>query len=193
MSFARTKLIDLIWDLALGHGGRLLHGWVLYQVATKAIAWMLECFVLSYSVLLSILFQENSFSSLWSLICSLKRRQRLRTVFMTIFLIFSTLPSYYILWGHMECCYRVPESRYRKLRHGRSIVDHQGYRYAESLLVNPTKQTRASWGSGRRCSRAQLRNRFHVFFRRTLQEALGQKYVPRMSWCIWRLLEHIFL
>jgi len=91
LSFAHAKLIDLIWDLAVGQGGRLLHGWVMYQVATKAIAWMLECSVLSYSVLFSILFPENSFSSLWTLGRSLRRRQRVRVVLMTVFLIFSTL------------------------------------------------------------------------------------------------------
>lgn len=91
LSFAHAKLIDLVWDLSVGHGGRLLHGWVLYQVATKAIAWMLECSVLSYSVLFSILFQENSFYSLWALGRSLGRRQRARTVLMTVFLIFSII------------------------------------------------------------------------------------------------------
>jgi len=101
LSFAQAKLIDLAWDIVIGHGGRLLHGWVLYHATCRVITWILERSGLRYSFLLNTLFQWSSLSGLWSLTKSLFEKQRprvfvalaLSTYAMTHVLLFNTI------WG----------------------------------------------------------------------------------------------
>ncbi|KAH6847772.1 hypothetical protein B0I37DRAFT_445965 [Chaetomium sp. MPI-CAGE-AT-0009] len=66
LSFTQAKVIDLAWDLGVAHGGRLLHGWILYHIACKTITWSLEHASLPYHFLLSLLFWPDSVWSLWS-------------------------------------------------------------------------------------------------------------------------------
>ena len=67
LSFSHAKLIDLSWDIGVGQGGRLLHGWILYHLAARTITWILETSALPYSVLFDLLFYADSILSLWSL------------------------------------------------------------------------------------------------------------------------------
>jgi len=78
LSFAQAKIVDLAWDIGIGHGGRLLHGWVFYHLACKAITWILEYSALRYPLLVNMLFTPDSLSSLVSLIKSLGEKQRPR-------------------------------------------------------------------------------------------------------------------
>ena len=80
LSFAQAKLVDLVWDIGVGHGGRFLHGWVFYHIACKTITWILEYSALRYSFLLNMLFWPDSLSSLWSLVKSLAEKQRPRAL-----------------------------------------------------------------------------------------------------------------
>lgn len=88
-SFARAKLIDLGWDIGIGHGGRLLHGWIFYYVSAHTITWILEYSALPYSVLLSCLFQAGTLISLWSLIISIRTIQGARAVIKSGLLVFA--------------------------------------------------------------------------------------------------------
>lgn len=86
LSFTQAKLIDLAWDITVGHGGRLLHGWLFYYVACRVVTWILEHYSLHYWLLLDILFRPDSLSSLISLAKSIFRRQQLGTLMMLILL-----------------------------------------------------------------------------------------------------------
>ncbi|KAK0648377.1 hypothetical protein B0T16DRAFT_114963 [Cercophora newfieldiana] len=86
LSFTKAKLIDLAWDMCLGHGGRLLHGWLFYYVACRAVTWMLEYSALPYWLLLDILFRPDSLSSLRSLAKWLSGKHQLRTLLILILL-----------------------------------------------------------------------------------------------------------
>lgn len=68
LSFSSAKLIDLSWDIEIGQGARLLHGWMLYHTAARTITWILENSALPYFVLLDVLFYADSTSALWSLL-----------------------------------------------------------------------------------------------------------------------------
>jgi hypothetical protein len=76
LSFAQAKLIDLAWDLGVGHGGRLLHGWILYRIACNTITWSLEHASLPYNFLLSLLFWPDSVYSLWTSLKYLAGKRR---------------------------------------------------------------------------------------------------------------------
>ncbi|KAK3319971.1 hypothetical protein B0T19DRAFT_468036 [Cercophora scortea] len=80
LTFAKAKLIDLAWDVCVGHGGRLVHGWIIYHVAAKTTTWMLECSALPYSLLFDLLFQPASMSSLWSMLRSFTARKRAKSL-----------------------------------------------------------------------------------------------------------------
>jgi len=89
LSFTQAKLIDLVWDIVVGHGGRFLHGWIFYHVACKTITWILENSALPYWLLLDTLFRPDSLSSLRSLVASsCTGKQRRTTALKTLFLAF---------------------------------------------------------------------------------------------------------
>ena len=101
LSFAQAKLVDLAWDIVIGQGGRLLHGWALYHATCRVITWILEGSGLRYSLLMNMLFQWSSLSGLWSLTKSLFEKQRPRA-FLTLAL--STYAMAHVLlfgtvWG----------------------------------------------------------------------------------------------
>ena len=76
LSFAQAKIVDLAWDIGVAHGGRLLHGWLLYHMAGKAITWSLERSAIPYTLLVDVLFWPDSLSSLWSTLSYLAGRKR---------------------------------------------------------------------------------------------------------------------
>ncbi|KAK0707288.1 hypothetical protein B0H67DRAFT_587180 [Lasiosphaeris hirsuta] len=89
LSFTRAKLLDLTWDIGIGQGGRLIHGWILYHVATRTVTWILEYSALTYPVLLAMLFSPDSAYSLWTLVISLGKKQRGGTLLRLTFLAYS--------------------------------------------------------------------------------------------------------
>ena len=78
LPFSRVKLIDLSWDIGVGQGGRLLHGWILYHVAARTMTWILEVSALPYSILFDLLLYVDSPSALWSLLGLLGKSRRAR-------------------------------------------------------------------------------------------------------------------
>ena len=76
LSFAQAKIVDLVWDIGVAHGGRLLHGWLLYHMAGKAITWSLERSAIPYTLLVNVLFYPDSLSSLRSTLSYLAGKKR---------------------------------------------------------------------------------------------------------------------
>jgi len=76
LSFAQAKILDLVWDIAIAQGGRLLHGWILYHVTCHALTWSLERSSLPYSFLLNLFLWPDSVFSFWSSVSYLGRDKR---------------------------------------------------------------------------------------------------------------------
>lgn len=81
LSFSKAKLIDLTWDIGIGHGGRLLHGWVFSHISSKTTTLVLEISSLPFKLVYDLLFQPDSLHSLRSLLRSFGRTQRTTTRF----------------------------------------------------------------------------------------------------------------
>lgn len=69
LSFAKAKLIDVVWDLVIGQGGRLLLAWISYGVFMDGLTRLMETSTVSYQLYASIVFETSSLASTW---CSLK-------------------------------------------------------------------------------------------------------------------------
>ncbi|KAK0610760.1 hypothetical protein B0T14DRAFT_313841 [Immersiella caudata] len=76
LTFTQAKLIDLFWDIGVGQGGRLLHGWIFYHVACRTVTSILEYSALPYWLLIEILFRPDSLVSLHFLLLSLSKTHR---------------------------------------------------------------------------------------------------------------------
>lgn len=69
LSFAKAKLIDVVWDLVIGQGGRLLLAWISYHVFMDGLTRLMETSAVSYRLYASIVFETSSLTSTW---CALK-------------------------------------------------------------------------------------------------------------------------
>ena len=65
LSFAQAKLIDVVWDLLIGQGGRLLLGWISYIVFMDGLARLMERSAVSYTLYESIVFNTSSMTATW--------------------------------------------------------------------------------------------------------------------------------
>ena len=69
LSFAVAKLIDVVWDLVIGQGGRLLLAWISYGVFMDGLTRLMETSAVSYQLYAFIVVETSSLTSIW---CSLK-------------------------------------------------------------------------------------------------------------------------
>lgn len=89
-SFVQAKMIDLVWDLIVGQGGRFLHAWVLIQyVVSDVLVWTMERSSVPYSYFIELSFSTVSFSSLWEILKILVKRRNWRTVMSALWLLFA--------------------------------------------------------------------------------------------------------
>lgn len=65
LSFATAKFIDVVWDLVIGQGGRLLLAWISYSVFMDGLARMMETSAVSYQLYASMVFETSSLFSTW--------------------------------------------------------------------------------------------------------------------------------
>lgn len=65
LSFGAAKGIDVVWDLVVGQGGRLLLAWVSYKVFMDGLARLLETSAVSYNLYTLITFNTSSLMSTW--------------------------------------------------------------------------------------------------------------------------------
>ncbi|KAK4447312.1 hypothetical protein QBC34DRAFT_440071 [Podospora aff. communis PSN243] len=87
LTFTQAKLMDLAWDIGVGHGGRLLHGWIFYHVACRTVTSILEYSALPYWLLIEILFRPDSLAALHALFKSLNRTYRSTALFNILLLV----------------------------------------------------------------------------------------------------------
>lgn len=65
LSFATAKFIDVVWDLVIGQGGRLLLAWISYIVFMDGLARLMETSAVSYHLYASIVFETSSLTATW--------------------------------------------------------------------------------------------------------------------------------
>lgn len=63
LSFATAKFIDVVWDLVVGPGGRLLLVWISYIVFVDGLARLMEASAVSYQLYALIMFETSSLIS----------------------------------------------------------------------------------------------------------------------------------
>lgn len=65
LSFAEAKFIDLVFDLVVGQGGRLLLGTISYVVFMDALLRFMEITPVPYNLYTSMVFSSTSFIATW--------------------------------------------------------------------------------------------------------------------------------
>lgn len=65
LSFAQAKFIDVVWDLLIGQGGRLLLVWLSYIVFMDGLARLMETSAVSFDFYASIVFSTSSLTATW--------------------------------------------------------------------------------------------------------------------------------
>ena len=94
LSFAEAKLIDVVWQLMIGVGGRCLMGWVAYKSFMDGLTCLMEQLPVSYDLYASLTFSTDSLLSLWQ---ALKAVFTLRGWKGKCFLMWFILSTAYIL------------------------------------------------------------------------------------------------
>lgn len=64
-SFVQAKLIDALWDTAVGQGGRLLHAWIMYRcVISNLLIYAMEHSTITYDFFFTLAFSQSSIKTL---------------------------------------------------------------------------------------------------------------------------------
>ncbi|KAH7009884.1 hypothetical protein EDB80DRAFT_415111 [Ilyonectria destructans] len=120
LSFVQAKLVDLLWNVIVGQGGRALHAWILYRyVASDALARIMEVSAVPYRYYMNLTFSTVSFVSLWELCKMIFRRPSWRTVLSALWLLIAIayVLAFGTYWG-VVAGYIAPSSRMYYLDNG---------------------------------------------------------------------------
>jgi len=102
LTFAQAKLLDLGWNMVIGHGGRIIHGLVFYHIACRTVTWILETSALSHSTTIDLLLWPDSWASLSTIVSSaIFSKQRIRVVFALVLMAYGVAHAlcFSIIWG----------------------------------------------------------------------------------------------
>ena len=79
LSFAEAKLIDVLWDLFMGQGGRLLMAWVAYRVFMDGLVSLMETTPVSHDLYAALVFETTSLWTTWKATKALVRSRHWRS------------------------------------------------------------------------------------------------------------------
>ncbi|TGJ84632.1 hypothetical protein E0Z10_g4134 [Xylaria hypoxylon] len=101
LSFPKAKFIDLLWDTAIGQGGRFIHGLIAYQLVSRALTLLLECSTLPYIFFLGIKFSTFSIDSLWLCFRILFSKAPVQTTIMAVgmFFVIGHVLAFATIWS----------------------------------------------------------------------------------------------
>ena len=88
--FSMVKIIDVAWDILVGHGVQLLAWWVAYVVFSDALLRVIERHPASFRVFQRIALEGPSFLSLWTLCKELLSANSKRTKTLFAYILLST-------------------------------------------------------------------------------------------------------
>ncbi|KAL2054314.1 hypothetical protein ABVK25_005455 [Lepraria finkii] len=94
LTFTQAKAIDVIWQLFVGAGGRVVMAWIAYKVFMDGLARQLEGTPMSYQLYASMIFDTNSLFSVWYVLKAVYHTKGCRS---KIFLIWFYLSTVYML------------------------------------------------------------------------------------------------
>jgi hypothetical protein len=75
MTFAIAKLVDLIWDIGVGHGGQALLTWLAYKVLTRYIVCLMERQGVTTGTYTAVAFHTGTLRGAWMLSQDLFKRK----------------------------------------------------------------------------------------------------------------------
>jgi hypothetical protein len=118
-TFTQAKMIDVAWDIAVGQGGRLLHGWVLYHHLLRPLLVVaMERSTVTYHYYVTFSFYRISFSTLWQAMRTFRAVNSWTVLFCTAILTYPLIYTLFfaILWGaatgyvsHSQRLYPMPD------------------------------------------------------------------------------------
>ncbi len=73
LSFAKAKLIDVMWDLFVGQGGRFLLAWISHGILMDALTRLMESSPVSYQLYATLVFETTSIFAAWGSLKGLVR------------------------------------------------------------------------------------------------------------------------
>ena len=94
LSFAEAKFVDLVFDLVVGQGGRLLLGAISYIVFVDALIRFMEITPVSYTLYTSLVFSSTSLISTWQATKAVATSRGWRV---KLYLIWCSLAMIYVL------------------------------------------------------------------------------------------------
>ena len=94
LSFFGAKLIDVIWDLFVGQGGRLLMAWAAYRVFMDGLVSLMETVSVSYDEYTALVFDTTSLLSTWKATKAIAKSGSWRS---RVFMFWFCLATFYIL------------------------------------------------------------------------------------------------
>lgn len=65
LSFAEAKLVDVLWDLFVGQGGRLLMAWAAYRVFMDGLVSLMETTPVSHDLYVALVFETTTLWTTW--------------------------------------------------------------------------------------------------------------------------------
>ncbi|KAI0161495.1 hypothetical protein GGR57DRAFT_360093 [Xylariaceae sp. FL1272] len=101
-SFTKAKIIDVAWDTAVGQGGRLFHGWILYRcVIYPLLILAMEISAVSYSYYTTLSFSHASFETLWAVSKALYQTRSFSVLLCSILLVYLLGYALFfpLIWG----------------------------------------------------------------------------------------------
>ena len=89
-TFGQAKTIDVAWDVLIGRGLQLITWYSGYIVFSDALLRVIERHPATYQTFVEITLQGPSLMAMWALAKDLFRTRSRRTIFLFLFLVFST-------------------------------------------------------------------------------------------------------
>ena len=64
-TYTRVKIIDVLWDVAVGRGGQLVLIYIAYRVFSRSLDHVMETKTISYQTYSAVAFESTSLRSIW--------------------------------------------------------------------------------------------------------------------------------
>ena len=79
MSFPLAKLVDLSWDVVIGHGGQALLIWIAYKILTRHLVCLMEHDGVTTRTYTTVAFHTGTLEGAWMLMRDLTKRKKFTT------------------------------------------------------------------------------------------------------------------
>lgn len=95
-TYTHVKILDIIWDVAMGRGGQLLLIYIAYQTFSRSLAYVMETNAVSYQTYSAVSFESTSMHSIWQYLRNLGWKRSDQTWRSWRIFIAMTLASLYV-------------------------------------------------------------------------------------------------